>query len=240
MAKRKKPAALFDVVSTQRDPQAEPVQVPNWAGQSAGGPSAGPAGRMAGRPLKQPPGLGGGEGGDAPPLVQVHQGRLYVSLNTVGAMVAALGLVLLLVGAWALGHSSAQRDTPVGAGGLDRLASTERTGPFDANALQAQHKARTVGWLYLKVQPDVPNLQDALAIQEYLWNNGIDATVVPAGANRYDVVDLKGFVQGGDEANVRAGTLQQLGQRPNWVSRYPNYRFEFENRPSDKSWYTHK
>jgi hypothetical protein len=157
-------------------------------------------------------------------LAAVVGGRLRVSLSYPICVAAALGLVVLLVGAFRLGRHQTSTAAPPAAA---QSASPNPIAPapvagngFDFDKSQILGEARyNAEKRYLMVEPSVASKADAVAICEWLYNNGF----VPWAANDNDRIVVIALPKepGGsaDTFNKQAASLRELGKSRGWKLR---------------------
>lgn len=175
------------------------------------------------------------------PLASIEQGRLRLNLNYISCSVLALGLLLVVLGAYKLGQLSGRRQVapasgPAQMGGLVGQSSEAGQAPvkdsFDHEKLQALAAQRVAGHKYLYVEQNVPSRDDAVAIQRYLWENGREAIVEEGSRGAYLVVYMRNFT-GMDNSEVArdAEMIERLAAEENWKSQTGNkYTFK-QTRP---------
>ena len=119
MAKRKKSVALFELIGGNA--ARKELNLPEWAQRRRAADSASAAAPRQAVRLRQPAGFGPSESATAErpapaePLsrpqgagpVRIHDGRLHLSLGYVSCLVAALGLIILMVAFYKLGQANA-------------------------------------------------------------------------------------------------------------------------------------
>lgn len=248
MAKKKDSVALFEVIQKARHNQAN-TDVPKWMdGQKAAAPQAEAPQSVAPqhRTFRQTR-----QAGEPERLLSVDGDRLRLSLNYTSCAVVAACVVVLLVGAFALGYWSGSSGGPAGAperraGGplKDRTpvgrhvlggAVTSGGGPGEQRGPAASGRAQ--GKAYLVVQgllgASDEDLEEAKRIAAWIGQQGEPATVARytnprTGKQRYIVWSLKPFpgscIHEPDEAaNAYARNIEVLGKR--YFDKYKTYDF---------------
>lgn len=212
MAKKKGAKALFEVINDRS--KSKPPGGPGWFGRARAAFSqaraqADPSRQdaLAAQAAAPPPPASGAVGSDEP-MVSVQDGRVRISLNQVSAVVAVLGFLLVMAGAFYFGRQ-------VGMGGhkgpaaaaLPTLAATDKPGSGNApgkagvsagrdqavGAAIADEGKRKKGMYYLVVQGGIRDQQDAKGIIEYLADNDIPASPVRDATNKWKVLADKPF-----------------------------------------------
>ncbi len=214
MAKKKDSVALFEVLTRTRQNRKEAgLGVPSWMGSSKPADQAGEL-----QPISPAPEVGAIP---ADPMVSTADGRLKLSLNYVSCLVAALGLVVLLVLAFWLGHWTGRA---LGADGPQPPAVGQRPqqpsgqpppgdqGPTPAVRVSGKYYPVIQGTQGLTQQ----RYEDAEKIVQYLARNGLQADVrIWRGTPRqYVVWSLSGFDSPqSDEALEFIARVEQLGRK---------------------------
>lgn len=248
MAKRKDTTALFEVINRGKGVPKR-VELPAWAepsqAQAAPAPDAPPPAAPEEQPA--PPAAAGPQEAPALPAAPraaaawIDGGRLNVrlSLNYVTCTVAALVAVGLLVAAYVLGQASGRRHV---AGPPAPAAAAP---VFEAQkGLQTRFAALPPGD-YMIVQNNVLTMEDATAIQKFLYENGIDAGIRDAGNGRFQVIELYNYASRTQaeqsrmaaKAEATAKTLREnLGTAASWRLR-DRYNFAEAGWTKAGNWY---
>lgn len=226
MGKKKDSVALFEVISKSRQKRREAgLSVPGWMGRGVPG----------GEPPERAEGAGEVEmPGPLPePVVSTAGGRLRLSLNYVTALVAVVGMVLLLVlafwvGRWSV-HASAANATGPDAQTANLAGEQTLTPPGPVTP------GRVPGKYYLVIQGlqgmTQQKYDDAKAIVEWLKTQDIAADIgrYRGDPEQYIVWSLDKFDSSSSaEAKGFVETIEEFGQRYKAKGGY-----DFKQRPGD-------
>ncbi|NQU76515.1 MAG: hypothetical protein HQ546_09415 [Planctomycetes bacterium] len=236
MGKRKKTAALFEVISRQTGKE---VRVPLWvkAGESTDTVSV--EGHRSGAPLKQPPGFDPTVLVSAPmsapakmqkvaPVIAIEGSRLKLSLSYISCIVLGLGLIVLLFGFYKLGQATAPhvrgQSEPGGqsAEAMGGPPAVVAGSDYNYEAVQSEATRRwNKGGKFPVIQGLVANMDDARAIQKYLWQAGY-APLISQDANKklmvLDTLDMTDATN--EELSAYAENLERLGNSKQWQLGY--------------------
>jgi hypothetical protein len=234
VGKKKDSVALFEVISKSRQKRSEAgLNVPGWMGRGVPG----------GEPPERAEGAGEVEmPGPLPePVVSTAGGRLRLSLNYVTALVAVVGMVLLLVlafwvGRWSV-HASAANATGPDAqtAGLTGEQTPTPPGPATPGRVPGKHYLVIQGLQGMTQQ----KRDDAETIVKWLKKEGIAADIgrYRGDPEQYIVWSLNKFDSPSSaEAEGFVDTIEELGRR------YKNGggRYDFKQRPGDPWFIRHQ
>ena len=220
MAKHKTSAALFEVIARG---DSKGLKTPSWVN---GDDSAAAAERPA-TSLKRPPGLDGSAQSQAQaptesePMAALIAGRLRLNLGYISCLVISLGLIVLLAAAYKLGQAGRPAPTGKTTAGQSGMFGDRTGGDRAYSYEQAQQAAESllpsVGRDILIIQSGVASMEDAKAIQKYLWSRGL-TPLVHQQNNLISVLDTA------DVSNMTAEDLQTYKKRladwgsdPQWL-----------------------
>jgi len=233
MAKRKPNAALFEVIARG---DAKGLKTPSWV---KGGQSGSPAAERPAASLKHPPGLDGAAAteaaptpsADVDPIAAIVDGRVRLNFGYVSCLVISLAAIVLLAAAYKLGQSSRPAPGESTAAGLPPLFpdgdGAERTYDYDQAQQAALELLPGPGQSILIIEDNVASIQDAMAIQQYLWAKGLTPLVnQKQGDDRFNILDtVKVNSMTADELKAYQDRLAAWGKDPQW-SLGDRYRFD--------------
>ncbi len=220
MAKRKASTALFEVIS--RTDKAG-VRTPSWIR-----PGDRPADEQrASVPLHQPAGLDGMQPtarphGQVEPLVRIDGRHLRLTFGSVSGAIAAVVALLLLGGAYKVGHlvghrAAAGRTASAGVPSL--FDGGDGAAGYSYDAAQQEALRRLDGKdRVLVVAENIASAQDARAIHRYLWSEGLMPYVLRDEATgRFSVLDTADLGEmAPEDVEQRREALMKLGRKASW------------------------
>jgi len=245
VGKRKNSIALYEVITKNRKPGAEPkLTVPSWAGHDATAATS-PAEGSAHE--DQPPVAGSEEAAASPPSifdapiprepVLVHEGnRMRLTLSHLNWALLGLGLVVLLAVAFLVGRSSVTVQQNVAAlpgapGPVPQGAIAQSgTGGDQGQAPPAVASRRIAGKYYLVIQGGLKDKEEGDRIAQFCYENGEPSTVSRySQSNQYFVLSMAPQDAPDSAAAVRhAQKIEELGKK--YFQKHRTYDFRQRNR----------
>jgi len=220
MAKRKANTALFEVIAGS---EKDGVRTPSWIrpGDRPSNDQRPPV------PLRQRPGLDEAPAAAKPrreiePIIRIDGRHLRLTFGSVSGAIAAMVALLLLAGAYKLGHlvghrAAGDRTSTAGWSSVYGDGGDEAAG-YDFEAAQTEALARLDGKdRVLIIAEGIASLVDAQAIQHYLWSEGFMPYVHHDATGLYsvlDTADLNEMTTG--DLNDRRQVLARLGGQSAW------------------------
>ncbi|HOD79770.1 MAG: hypothetical protein BWX88_02176 [Planctomycetes bacterium ADurb.Bin126] len=245
MGKRKNSIALYEVITKNKKPGAEPkLTVPSWAGHDATA-AVGPADRPVQEDL---PAAAGSEGSaasppsifDAPaprePALVREGNRVRLTLSPLNWALLGLGLVVLLAVAFLVGRSSVTVQQNLAA--LPGAPGPVSQGPVvqgGAGVDQGQVPAavpsrRIAGKYYLVIQGGLKDKEEGDRIAQFCYENGEPSTVSRySQSNQYFVLSMAPQDAPDSAAAIRhAQKIEELGKK--YFQKHRTYDFRQRNR----------
>ncbi|MFW6155194.1 MAG: hypothetical protein ACOC95_08260 [Planctomycetota bacterium] len=220
MAKRKRSAALFEVIAGA---EKDGVRTPSWIR-----PGDRPAGEQrTAVPVRQPPGLDDAPPADPPsravePIIRKDGRHVHLTFGSVSGAIAAMVALLLLAGAYKVGHlvghrAAADRTSSAGVSSLFGDGADEAAGyNYDAAQQAALDRLPATGRILI-IAEGIASLADAQAIQDYLWSEGFMPYVHRDASGRFVVLDTANLAEmTPKDVDDRRQALETLGRKPAW------------------------
>ncbi|HUU58541.1 MAG TPA: hypothetical protein VMZ50_03270 [Phycisphaerae bacterium] len=213
MAKKRSPAALFEVIAQGKERRGEGnVRLPAWVGPKAEPaappplPGAESAPGPAGPKLPQP----------APRMVSTAANRLTLSLNYATCAVVAVGLLVLLAAAFWVGRATAPPGTAQAAG-LGGPGNAGKQQPPDNTKTTLPPSNWVPGKYYLIIQQlkglTPQDRTDADKIVDFCETNGVYADVAQRGSH-FIVLSYEPYESGqSTEGWQYARKVEELGRK---------------------------
>ena len=159
--------------------------------------------------------------GNVEPIVRIDGRHLRLTFGSVSGAIAVMVALLLLAGAYKVGHhvghrAAAGRAAPAGLPSV--LGGTGEPAAYDFQAVQqaALERLPAKGRILI-VAEGIASKADAELIQQYLWSEGFLPYVHQDETGRYavlDTVDLNAMSR--DDERLHRQALEALGRQPSW------------------------